>query len=161
MNFTDRQAAPSPATVVASPSLPLLFLIFLRDRQTEQTVDVGFCRDNLLHVFSYRAALLICGPFLCRQLLIFGFERIHLFQIEYLRPPLIHRAFPGPHSELNIYNQVYLARRRAHVSRCSSIRRWCATSRQVRNGVASTLRHSSEYILSYRGLTYVSLFLSL
>jgi hypothetical protein len=44
---------------VASPSLSLLFLVFLRIRQAEQMVNICLCRNNLLHILFYGAVLFI------------------------------------------------------------------------------------------------------
>lgn len=81
---TSGQVGPKSALCTCclrSPSLPLLFLVFLRVRQAEQMIYIALSRNNLLHIFSYRTVLLVRGPFRRRQLLVFLYERVHLREL--------------------------------------------------------------------------------
>ena len=59
-------------------SLSLHFLVFLRVRQAEQMIYIGFCCYDFLHFFFRGPVFPIGRFFVCRQLLILRFQRVHL-----------------------------------------------------------------------------------
>lgn len=59
-------------------TLPLLFLTFLLLGRTQQSVNICFDRQDLLHGRPSRPVLFVGGLFLCGKLLPLGFQFIHL-----------------------------------------------------------------------------------